>query len=651
MLGHRLRQTRHHVLTPRLGVSYSRPKQIPTFPAWHTRLHSSLGAKHDDAAESTNPPTPSTDKPKPKMTDFKRLMALYKPEKRNLGIAMTALGLSTGITMCMPFGMGRIIDVVTQPNGLEQLPVVVTALGGLFLVGAATNVVRVNMMNMIGERIANKLRQDTYASILKQDMTFFDKTKTGELLNRLSADTALVGTVLSDNVSAGFRSVGQGIGSITMMFITCPKLGMVMLTVVPPLALGAVSYGRFVKKLTAQVQSKLSDATDLAEERLNNIRVVRWFAKEEFETEAHYDKIKGILELAKKRSLASATFFGAVDLSVKMSMLGVLGYGGTMVAENVLTVGELSSFLMYTLYVGVSFAGLSSFYSEIMKGLGASQRVFELIERMPQVISTPTAPVALPADFKGEIVFDNVSFRYPGRPESVIFDGLTMTVQPNQTLAIVGPSGGGKSTFLSLLARFYELNGEGCGGSIYIDGINITHLDPLALRSLIGTVSQEPPLFGATIAENIAYGLTPGSTVTHDEIVAAAKEANAHDFIMALPDQYETHVGNKGLTLSGGQKQRVAIARALVKNPRILLMDEATSALDHESERLVQDAIDKAKANRTVILISHRLSSIKSADRIAVVAEGRVVEEGTFADLAQHHDSVFTQVVLSGHSH
>ncbi|RHY30792.1 hypothetical protein DYB32_004029 [Aphanomyces invadans] len=659
MLGHRLRQTGHHVLTPRLGVSYSRPKQIPTFPAWHTRLHSSLGAKHDDAAESTNPPTPSTDKPKPKMTDFKRLMALYKPEKRNLGIAITALGLSTGITMCMPFGMGRIIDVVTQPNGLEQLPVVVTALGGLFLVGAATNVVRVNMMNMIGERIANKLRQDTYASILKQDMTFFDKTKTGELLNRLSADTALVGTVLSDNVSAGFRSVGQGIGSITMMFITCPKLGMVMLTVVPPLALGAVSYGRFVKKLTAQVQSKLSDATDLAEERLNNIRVVRWFAKEEFETEAHYDKIKGILELAKKRSLASATFFGAVDLSVKMSMLGVLGYGGTMVAENVLTVGELSSFLMYTLYVGVSFAGLSSFYSEIMKGLGASQRVFELIERMPQVISTPTAPVALPADFKGEIVFDNVSFRYPGRPESVIFDGLTMTVQPNQTLAIVGPSGGGKSTVLSLLARFYELNG----------GTSFRHLEHGDSGNCDQrAVSQEPPLFGATIAENIAYGLTPGSTVTHDEIVAAAKEANAHDFIMALPDQYETHVGNKGLTLSGGQKQRVAIARALVKNPRILLMDEATSALDHESERLVQDAIDKynrllfygdgvliddcrAKANRTVILISHRLSSIKSADRIAVVAEGRVVEEGTFADLAQHHDSVFTQVVLSGHSH
>ncbi|RHY78042.1 hypothetical protein DYB30_008558, partial [Aphanomyces astaci] len=336
----------------------SRPKVTPVqFPAWHTRFHSSLGSKHDDVAD-----TPAA-KPTAKASDFKRLMALYKPEKRNLAISMTALGLSTAITMCLPYGMGRILDVVTQPDGLDQLPVVITALGGLFVVGAATNVVRVNVMNMIGERIANKLRQDTYASILQQDMTFFDKTKTGELLNRLSADTALVGTVLSDNVSGGFRSVGQAVGSISMMFFTCPKLSLIMLAVVPPLALGAVSYGRFVKKLTAQVQSHLSEATDLAEERLNNIRVVRWFAKETFETNAHLEKIQGILGLAQKRSMASATFFGAVDLSVKMSMLGVLGYGGTMVAQHALSVGELGSFLMYTLYVGVSFAGMSSFYT------------------------------------------------------------------------------------------------------------------------------------------------------------------------------------------------------------------------------------------------------------------------------------------------
>ncbi|OQS05969.1 ATP-binding cassette sub-family B member 10, mitochondrial-like, partial [Thraustotheca clavata] len=621
------------------GHSYQRhvPVLKPSF-----RWHSGLSSFNDPKNPSTETKSPS------KLSDFRRLMKLYEPEKKNLAISLSALGLSTAITMCVPFGMGKIIDVVTQPGGIDHLPMVSAALGGLFLVGAATNVVRINMMNMIGERIANKLRQDTYASILQQDMTFFDKTKTGELLNRLSADTALIGKVLSDNVAGGFRSVGQGIGSVTMLFITCPKLGMIMLTIVPPLAIGAVSYGRYVKKLTAEVQKKLSDATDLAEERLNNIRVVRWFAKEGFETEAHEKEIAGILELARKRSLASSTFFGSVDFSVKMSMLAVLGYGGSMVAENALTVGELSSFLMYTLYVGFSFAGMSSFYSDIMKGIGASQRVFELVDRVPEVVSSVN-PKHLPAELKGDIEFKNIKFSYPARPEATIFDGLSLIVRPNETLAVVGPSGCGKSTIMALLARFYELNHDGCDGQILIDGIDVADLDPLELRSIIGTVSQEPPLFGATIAENIAYGLK--EEVSIDRIIDAAKQANAHDFIMSLPDQYNTHVGSKGLSLSGGQKQRVAIARALVKNPRILLMDEATSALDQESERLVQDAIDKAKADRTVILISHRLSSIRSADRIAVISDGRVVEQGTFDELAQHHDSVFTQVVLRESPH
>ncbi|KDO31627.1 hypothetical protein SPRG_03547 [Saprolegnia parasitica CBS 223.65] len=618
------------------------------------RAHSSLHAPSEKE-------TPPEAKPASKLSEFRRLMQLYEPEKKNLAISLSALGLSTAITMTVPFGMGKIIDVVTQPGGVEMLPTVSAALGGLFLVGAATNIVRINMMNMIGERISNKLRQDTYASILRQDMTFFDKTKTGELLNRLSADTALIGKVLSDNVAGGFRSIGQGIGSVTMLFVTCPKLGLVMLTIVPPLALGAVSYGRYVKKLTAEVQKQLSDATDLAEERLNNIRVVRWFAKEEYETTAHEAKIAGILDLAQKRSLASSTFFGAVDFSVKMSMLAVLGYGGSMVAEDALTVGELSSFLMYTLYVGFrllasrpstrvrthSNGPVSCNVADIMKGIGASTRVFELVDRTPQVI-TAASPEPLPTNLQGNIEFQNVSFHYPARPEAQIFEKLNLTVRPHETLAVVGPSGCGKSTVMALLARFYELRGEKCGGRILIDGVDVANMDPLELRSIIGTVSQEPPLFGATIAENIAYGLTADDDVSLDRIIEAAKQANAHDFIMSLPDQYDTHVGSKGLSLSGGQKQRVAIARALVKNPRILLMDEATSALDQESERLVQDAIDKAKMDRTVILISHRLSSIRSADRIAVISDGRVVEEGTFAELAQHHDSVFTQVVLRG---
>ncbi|TMW62331.1 hypothetical protein Poli38472_009824 [Pythium oligandrum] len=580
-----------------------------------------------------------------RMSEIRRLFNLYEPEKKPLMISMGALGISTAVTMAVPFGIGKIMDVVTAADGAAQLPTVAGALAGLFVVGSIANVIRIDVTNMIGERITVRLRQATYESIMKQELGFFDSSRTGELVNRLSADTTLVGKVLSDNFAQGFRSVGQAIGSVTMLFVTCPKLGMIMLSIVPPIAIGAVSYGRFVKKLTTQVQTRLSEATEIAEEKLANIRVVRWFAKEEHETKVHDVKVNEVLELARKRSIASATFFGGVDFAVKMSMLAVLGYGGQMVADGVLTSGELTSFLMYTLYVGFSSAGLSSFYSELMKGVGASSRIFELLAREPQIRSLQNWS-ALPQPFTGRIQFEDVRFQYPTRPDSEIFAGLNLDVKPNETIALVGPSGCGKSSVIGLLARFYELDREGCSGRILLDGTDIANLNPTELRNIIGAVSQEPPLFACSIRDNIAYGCQHDATM--EEIVEAAKAANAHDFIMSFPDQYDTVVGERGQALSGGQKQRVAIARALIKKPKILILDEATSALDPESEHLVQSAIDRAKINRTAILVAHRLSTIKSADRIAVIFDGQVVEQGTFEQLAAHEDSVFSQVVLHG---
>ncbi|TYZ65773.1 hypothetical protein PybrP1_009974 [[Pythium] brassicae (nom. inval.)] len=376
--------------------------------------------------------------------EVRRLLALYAPEKRPTLLALSALSVSTVITMCVPFGMGRVIDAVTAADPALSLPLVVGGLGGLFVVGSVANVVRVDVTNMIGERITNRLRQDTYAAILKQELGFFDASRTGELVNRLSADTTLVGKVLSDNVSNGLRSVGQAVGSVSMLFVTCPKLALVMLAVVPPLAVGGVSYGRFVKKLTTQVQKQLSEATEIAEEKLSNIRVVRWFAKEPYEVDVHNRKVDEVLALARKRSLASAAFFGGVDFAVKMSMLGVLGYGGQMVADGALTSGELTSFLLYTLYVGFSFAGMSSFYSDLMKGIGASSRIFELLERQPKIRSLD-AWSPLPAAFTGRI-----------------------------------------------------------DGRILLDGVDISTLNPSELRGLIGAVPQEPPLFACSIRDNIA---------------------------------------------------------------------------------------------------------------------------------------------------
>lgn len=409
---------------------------------------------------SVPPPerTKDDEKDAGRVSEARRLLALYAPEKRPTMLALSALSLSTVITMCVPFGMGRVIDTVTAADPTLSLPLVVTGLGGLFVVGSIANAVRVDMTNMIGERITNRLRQDTYAAILQQDLAFFDASRTGELVNRLSADTTLIGKVLSDNVSNGLRSVGQGVGSVSMLFVTCPQLALVMLAIVPPLALGGVSYGRFVKTLTTQVQTQLSEATEIADEKLSNIRVVRWFAKEAHEIDVHKRKVDDVLALARKRSLASAAFFGGVDFAVKMSMLGVLGYGGQMVADGALTGGELTSFLLYTLYVGFSFAGMSSFYSDVMKGIGASSRIFELLERQPHIRSLD-APNRLPAAVTGRIQFQDVHFRYPTRPDAEIFRGLSLEVKPNETIALVGPSGCGKSSVTALLARFYELDG------------------------------------------------------------------------------------------------------------------------------------------------------------------------------------------------
>lgn len=541
--------------------------------------------------------------------------------------------------------MGKVIDVVSAGTAATMpLSTVVTLLGGLFATGSIANIIRIDTSNMIGERLTNRLRRDTYASILQQELGFFDATRTGELLNRLSADTTLIGKVLSDNVASGLRSTGQALGSITMLFITCPKLAFIMLSIVPLLSLGAVSYGRFVKALTSQVQTRLSEATEVAEEKLGNIRVVRWFAKETEELEIYRQKIDQVLNLARKRSLASATFFGGVDLSVKMSMLGVLGYGGQMVAEGALTSGELTSFLLYTLYVGFSFAGLSSFYAELMKGMGSSSRVFELLNRLPKTRVPEGGWTSLRKPFTGHIQLQDIVFAYPTRPDAMIFNGLNLEVLPNETLALVGPSGCGKSSITSLLARFYELNGHNCRGQILLDGVDISTLDPAALRGLMGAVPQEPPLFACSIRDNIAYGCP---AVTFDDVIHAAKMANAHEFIRSFPDGYDTIVGERGQALSGGQKQRVAIARALIKHPKILILDEATSALDPESERLVQEAVDRAKQGRTVLLVAHRLSTIKSADRIAVLSNGGVVEQGTFDELASRDDSMFAQVVLN----
>lgn len=575
--------------------------------------------------------------------DWKRLLILAHPERWQLTAGVCFLGLSSVITMSAPFFLGRVIDVIYgNPSGamVDSLTSLCAVLSGVFLCGAAANAARVYLMQTSGQRIVARLRESLFLSILTQEIGFFDKTRTGELINRLSSDTALLGRSVTENLSDGLRAVAQAAAGIGMMFCVSPKLAAFVLAIVPPLAVLAVIYGRYLRKLTRMTQDSLAEATQLAEERIGNIRTVRAFGKEMDEVKKYSGKINYVLHLAKKEAWARAGFFGATGLSGNLMVLSVLYKGGLLMDSASLTIGELSSFLMYAFWVGVSIGGLSSFYSELMKGLGAGGRLWQLLDREPK-LPFDGGMLLEAKTFKGELEFRDVCFSYPTRPEAPVFQNLTLSVPAGSVMAVVGPSGSGKSTLVSLLLRLYDPN----SGTVTVDGCDIRSLNPHWLRKHIGTVSQEPILFSCSIAENIAYGAVDPSQVTAAEIHQAADMANANTFISNFPRGFDTVVGEKGILLSGGQKQRIAIARALLKNPRILLLDEATSALDAENEYLVQEALDRLMEGRTVLIIAHRLSTIQNADAVAVLDQGMIVECGKHEDLLVNPNGLFRKLV------
>ncbi|CAG7786584.1 unnamed protein product, partial [Allacma fusca] len=580
--------------------------------------------------------------PRATRKEFQRLLGLAKSEKWTLVGAISLLIVSSGVTMTVPFCLGKVIDMIytgDSEHTKKNLEMVCLGLLGVFVVGAFCNFGRTYLMNIAGQKITNRMRTTVFSSILRQEIAFFDKNKTGELINRLSADTLLVSQSVTMNISDGLRNLFMVSAGVSMMFYVSTELAVVGLSIVPPVAAMAIMYGRYVRKITKQVQDSLASATQVAEERISNIRTVRAFTQENMEIKTYKDKIQEVLHLTYKESLAKGVFFGMTGLSGNFIILSVLYYGGSMVTSNTISVGSLSSFILYSAYVGVAMGGLSSFYSEMNKGLGASTRLWELIDRKPAIaLSGGLRPTK---EIEGFIQFSNLSFAYPSRMEAPIFNGVNLDVPEGTVLAVVGPSGCGKSTLGILLLRFYDPT----GGCVKIDGINIADLDPQWLRQQIGTVNQEPILFSSSIRDNILYGSTNPTEVTEEELHQVAKEANAYDFIMGFPQNFETLVGERGIMLSGGQRQRIAIARALIKKPKILLFDEATSALDAESEHLVQEALERVAKNRTVITIAHRLSTIRNADKIAILNQGRFAEVGTYDHLMSINGGLFRRLV------
>ncbi|XP_063385198.1 ATP-binding cassette sub-family B member 10, mitochondrial [Cydia fagiglandana] len=588
-----------------------------------------------------------------KPSELKRLFGLAAPEKWTLTGAIGLLIISSSVTMAIPFSLGKVLDIIySSTNDLagarEKLDTLCLMLCGVFLIGGLCNFGRVYLMSISGQRMTQGLRKQVYNAILRQEPAWFGKTSTGELVNRLSADTQLVGRNLSQNVSDGLRSlfmVGAGTG---MMIYMSPSLAMIGLCVVPPVSVLAVIYGRFVRNITRQLQDSLAETSELAEEKISNIKTVKAFSKEQAEGESYAKRIEKLLQLAYKESLAVGSFYGLTGLSGNVIIILVLYYGGGMVATEQLTVGNLTSFLLYAAYVGISIGGLSSFYTELNKGMGAATRLWDIIDREPAI---PTTGGLRPKERpKGEIILENVRFDYQGAP---LLKGLNLHLHPGRSLALVGRSGCGKSTVASLILRLYDP----VEGRILLDGVDIRELDPVWLRSHIGYVSQEPVLFSGSIKENILYGSLDEledseelNTTDKDKKIpawlAAARTAHLHELVRGgAGNGWSRSVGARGGQLSGGQKQRVAIARAIVKNPKILILDEATSALDTFSEYLVDKALKNISKDRTVLTIAHRLSTIQSADEVAVLDGGVIAEKGPYAELMAKQDGVFREII------
>jgi len=566
-------------------------------------------------------------------SSLRRLLSLARPHLGRLIPATIALLFSSGLSLGLPMQVGSFVDQILKGNDPAELDrAILVLLGVFFLVGIAGGL-RAYLFTTAGERVVTELRQDLYSNLIRQEIGFFDSQRTGELTNRLGSDTAILQNAVTVNVSMALRYVLSALGAVGILLYTSWQLTLVMLAIVPVVAVGAGIYGQQLRGVSRSVQDALARATAVAEETLSGVRTVRAFAREDQETARYASVVEESYALARKRALLGAGFQGGITFAGYAAIAAVLWYGGRMLSQGELSMGTLTSFMLYTFTLAFSIGALSGLYEDFNKALGASERVFELLDRKPVVSGGSQHPEKV----AGAVTFDKISFQYPTRPDVSVLRDFTLTLQAGEVVALVGPSGGGKSTVAALLSRFYDPS----AGTVCLDGVPYRDLDPNWLRGQVGVVAQEPILFATSIRDNIRYARPDA---TEAEVEAAAQAANAHDFIAAFPEGYGTLVGERGVRLSGGQKQRVAIARAILKNPRVLVLDEATSALDAESEHLVQEALDRLMKGRTTVVIAHRLSTVRDADRVVVLDGGKVVQAGPHEALVAE-DGLYRRLV------
>lgn len=569
---------------------------------------------------------------------FKRLAGIFKfmlPYRWTFAFGLVALGLSSGILLSFPYFAGQMLDVAEGKKSFIFTTVnqIGITLMSILAIQSVFSFIRVYTFTQVSERTLADLRQAVYSKIIWLPMSFFDSRRVGELTSRLTSDVGTLQDVFTFTLAELLRQILILVIGIPLIFFLTPKLALFMLLTFPVLVIAALVFGKFIRKMSKKSQDQLAQSNVIVEETLQSIAVVKAFTNELFEIVRYKKSLSDVVTTAIRTAKYRGLFISFTILAFFGGIVAVGWYGAYLLQNDIITVGELFSFIFYTSFIGASIAGLGDIYSQLQRSIGASERILEILDTKDEQ-PLPSQSLKL----QGNIRFENVSFEYPSRTDYPILKSISIHIKSGEKIALVGASGAGKSTITSLLMRLYSIQ----QGSIKVDGQLIEEYNLSAYRNNIGIVPQEVILFGGTILENIAYGKP---NATEAEVIAAAQKANAWEFIDGFPEKLKTVVGDRGIKLSGGQRQRVAIARAILKDPAILILDEATSSLDAKSERLVQDALEKLMENRTTIVIAHRLSTIRKVDRILVIKDGQVAESGSHQQLSANETGIYANLL------